>query len=279
MGKDKKDTLSAKDKADAHQIIATHHVYCWREHPCIFGVYGGRHSLRLACARQSVFLEDRELAGCVLDHAPRACDHAAAQYTGHNFTPAGMLKFAHAAGDALSSAEEALHAALAKAGALSDLFGHSDRSRCAGVLVMAKGLSRRECEETTVHECMHGLFYGDMTLQTAVRNYWHCALSDKQRDAWIHFLMDPGYNAERDEEIAVNELLAYMCTEKQLFSENSSEIHEVRTIRDGFVQAIQQHVPPPAPSVGQAGCMWQCASSVAPISVARAVKGKSSRRR
>lgn len=272
--------MSAKDKADARHNIAIPYVYCWREHPCVwFAVYGGRQSLRLACARQSVFLEDRELAGSVLAHAPRACDHAAAYYTGHNFTPAGMLNFAEAAGEGLSPAEEALHAALAKAGALSDLLGTGNRWRCAGVLVMARGLSRRECEETIVHECMHGLFYGDMTLQTAVRNYWHGALSDKQRDAWTNFLLDLGYNAKRDEEIAVNELLAYMCTEKQLFGDNSSEIHEVRTIREEFVQAIQQHVPPPAPSVGQAGCMWEWASSVAPSSGARAAKGRSSRRR
>merc|ERR1712151_460758 len=172
-----------------------------------------------------------------------------------------------------------LHVALATVGAFSDPCGRSAGSRCAGVLAIAKGLSRRECEDTLVHECMHGLFYGHMTLQTAVKDYWHQMLSEKQRDAWIHFLMKLGYNAERDEEIAVNELLAYMCTEKHLFSEKNSEIDEIRTMRDGFVAAIAQHVPSPAPSVGQAGCMWQWANGVVTRNVPRAVKGKSSRRR
>merc|ERR1712187_1077179 len=127
---------------------------------------------------------------------------------------------------------------------------------CAGVLALAKGLSRLECEDTLVHECMHGRFYSYSALRQATWTYWHTKLLDSQRASWVDFLSRFGYNAERDETIAVNELLAYMCTEKQLFSENSSEIHEVRAIRDAFVAAIQQHVPSPAPSVGQAGGVW-----------------------
>merc|ERR1712232_848333 len=173
-------------------------VYCWREHPCVwFAVFGGRHSLRLACARQSVFLEDHQLAGCILDQTPRACDHSAAQYTGHNFTPEGMMGFAQAVDDNLFPAEESLFVALAQAGALSGPSEHSNKTECAGVLAVSKGLSRRECEDTLVHECMHGLFYGHQVLRTAVQRHWHNALSDKQRCAWINFLVDLGYNAER----------------------------------------------------------------------------------
>mmetsp|Transcript_8976 Transcript_8976/g.14697 ORF Transcript_8976/g.14697 Transcript_8976/m.14697 type:complete len:200 (+) Transcript_8976:540-1139(+) len=146
-----------------------------------------------------------------------------------------------------------------------------------GVLALGKGLSRQECEDTLVHECMHGLFYGHSLLQQAVNDHWQNVLSDNQRIAWIRFLVNHGYNAERDQELAVNELLAYMCTEKQLFSENSSQIQEVRSIRKDFVEAIQHQVPLPAPSVGQAGCIWEWPPSSA-LS-AEVSKGRRSKRR
>mmetsp|Transcript_160170 Transcript_160170/g.282505 ORF Transcript_160170/g.282505 Transcript_160170/m.282505 type:complete len:290 (+) Transcript_160170:290-1159(+) len=270
----KNDARSAKAGVQQPPSIASPEVYCWREHPSVwFAVYGGRHSLRLACARTSVFLEDHELAGCVLNETPRSCDHAAAQYSGHNFSPQGLLGFAHAAGPRLSPSEDALLAALAKAGAFSSKCAPG----CAGVLALGKGLSRQECEDTLVHECMHGLFYGHSLLQQAVNDHWQNVLSDNQRIAWIRFLVNHGYNAERDQELAVNELLAYMCTEKQLFSENSSQIQEVRSIRKDFVEAIQHQVPLPAPSVGQAGCIWEWPPSSA-LS-AEVSKGRRSKRR
>lgn len=269
----KNDTQSAGQKIEKSQVpsVSSPQIYCWREHPCIwFAVYGGRHSLRLACARTSVFLEDHELAGCVLDQTPRACDHAAAQYSGHNFTPQGLLRFAHVAGSRLSSSEEALLVALAEAGAFSSTYSLS----CAGVLVVGKGLSRQECGDTLVHECMHGLFYGDSLLRKAVKDHWQNVLSEKQRFAWIRFLVNLGYNAEHDEELAVNELLAYMCTEKLLFSENSSQIQEIRSIRKDFVDSIQHHVPLPAPSVGQAGCMWEWPSTALSADLCKSRRSK-----
>lgn len=260
------------------QGVASPQVYCWREHPSVwFAVYGGRHSLRLACARQSVFLEDHEREGCALDRAPRAADHAAAQYSCHNFTPEGMLRFTRAAGDRLSPPEVALFSALAKAGALSDPCEQGKASVCSGVLAVGKGLSRQECEDTLVHECMHGLFYGCFVLRKAVKDHWHNVLSSRQRAAWANFLVDLGYNAERDEELAVNELLAYMCTEKQLLSRHKSNIRELSTIRDAFVAAIQQHVPSPAPTVGQAGCIWVWARSA--TKTQQGCKNRNSRRR
>lgn len=264
-GKSKQKTnkaLLSDKKRECQQGFAFPRVYFWRDHPSVwFVVFDGRHSLRLACARQSVFLEDHELAGCVLDQTPRASDHAAAEYSGHNFTLQGMLRFASAAGENLSPPEETLLIALAEAGALSDQKGTAPL--CAGVVAIGKGLSRQECENTLVHECMHGLFYGHLVLRNAVEDYWRNMISSTQQNAWVHFLMNLGYNAKRDEEIAVNELLAYMCTEKQLFRDKSPHVREVCEIRDGFVAAIQQHVPFPAPSVGQAGCVWAWASSVA----------------
>merc|ERR1712176_1384246 len=167
----------------------------------------------------------------------------------------------------------------AQAGALSGPSENSNKAECAGILAVAKGLSRRECEDTLVHECMHGLFYGHQALRTAVQHHWHNALSDKQRRAWINFLVDLGYNAERDEILALNELLAYMCTEKLLFSESNSNIDEVRSIRDGFIAAIQQHVPVPAPAVGFAGCIWEWVSCEVASSISSGAKGKYSKRK
>lgn len=244
---------------DNSPSIANPKVYYWDQHPSVwFAVYGGRHSLRLACARQSVFLEDRRLAGTVLEEIPRSCDHAAAGYSGHNFTPEGMFCFRQAAcsGEGITSSEKALHTALAKAGAWSVTDGSGSIPRCAGVLAVAKGLSRQECEDTLVHECMHGLFYSDSVLREAVWNQWQTVLSEPQRTLWIAFLDKLGYNAARDETLAVNELLAYMCTEKQLLNENNESIQELCKIRKTFVAAIQNKVPVP-PCVGQAGCIWQ----------------------
>jgi len=240
-------------------------IYYWQEHPAVwFAVYGGRQSLRLACSRLSVFLEDRELAGSVLPETPNACDHAAAQYTGHNVTPDGLQRFTAVVvtkPGGLTAAEKTLVNALAHAGAWARGGGKRNVVKCAGVLAIAKGLSKAESADTLVHECMHGLFYADHTLRSAVSDYWHNVLSPEHRSQWAHFLFSLGYNAKHDDELAANELLAYMCTERRLFSVGGGAPEAVCAIRDAFVASIRKVVPVPAPCVGSSGCVWQFAQT------------------
>merc|ERR1712190_516080 len=87
-------------------------------------------------------------------------------------------------------------------------------------------------------------------------NYWDTMLSEQQKALWTEFLLRLGYNSERDEILAVNEFLAYMSTESQLFAESRGGTTELCKIQEGFIATIEAKVPKP-PCVGQAGCVWQ----------------------
>lgn len=62
------------------------------------------------------------------------------------------------------------------------------------------------------------VFYVDAQYERACRDYWDAAVSDSDKDAWREFLTELRYNAD-DETLAVNELQAYMTTERVMFDD------------------------------------------------------------
>ena len=87
------------------------------------------------------------------------------------------------------------------------------------VLAAVAGSSdRNEVRDALLHEAMHMVFYVDAQYERACRDYWDAAVSDSDKVAWREFLTELRYNAD-DETLAVNELQAYMTTERVMFDD------------------------------------------------------------
>eukprot|EP01062_Namystynia_karyoxenos_P054783 TRINITY_DN452_c1_g1_i1.p4 TRINITY_DN452_c1_g1~~TRINITY_DN452_c1_g1_i1.p4 ORF type:complete len:324 (+),score=122.55 TRINITY_DN452_c1_g1_i1:77-973(+) len=184
----------------------------WREHPAVaFVVFGSRPELRRAAGRLSVFLEDPKDRGTVLPHPPEPQRHAAAAYSGHNCRAADCQAFAAAAAECgveLTAEERQLFALAAQLG---------ESHGVVGLLVLSRGLDQQEARDTLQHESHHGLFYAYPELAAAAWGWWREKAAEEDRDAWRGFLAAHGYDPGH-EELAVNELLAYMCTERKLLA-------------------------------------------------------------
>jgi len=192
-------------------------VFRWEEHESvIFLVFPNRIVLRHALARLSVFLEDPKHAGEVVEPNMRPGKYAATNYTGHNFRPSDLKQFVDAVSRSewsLEPEEERLRDTIA--GELEEDWESEDLGKGVGCIATSRGLSGSEVSGTLKHEAMHGLFYAHESLREASWSFWSKALNREQRTLWQVFLASFGYNYD-NEELCVNEMLAYLYTEEQL---------------------------------------------------------------
>ena len=181
---------------------------------------------RDAMGRPSIFLEDAELHGTVVERIPSGQRGGVANYSGHNMRASDLARFLNVlratrpGGAAETAAEAAMVRALKNVGALvTNKDGSFATARDDPVLAAVAGSSdRNEVRDALLHEAMHMVFYVDAQYERACRDYWDAAVSDSDKDAWREFLTELRYNAD-DETLAVNELQAYMTTERVMFDD------------------------------------------------------------
>ena len=181
---------------------------------------------RDAMGRPSIFLEDAELHGTVVERIPSGQRGGVANYSGHNMRASDLARFLNVlratrpGGAAETAAEAAMVRALKNVGALvTNKDGSFAAARDDPVLAAVAGSSdRNEVRDALLHEAMHMVFYVDARYERACRDYWDAAVSDSDKDAWREFLTELRYNAD-DETLAVNELQAYMTTERVMFDD------------------------------------------------------------
>ena len=181
---------------------------------------------RDALGRASVFLEDLDDASRVVDRLPSGQRGGVANYSGHNMRLGDLARFdaaCRAANKPLWPAERALVEALVDAGALAprDASGAlrvADRrpgfEPC--VAAVARSSDKAEVRDALLHEAMHMVFYRDERYAARCLEWWRSEATDAERDAWIAFLRNLRYDIA-NEELVVNELQAYMCTERAMF--------------------------------------------------------------
>ena len=107
------------------------------------------------------------------------------------------------------------------------------------------------------------VFYVDEAFAERCWSFWRERATERDKTAWIAFLRDLRYNVE-DEELVVNELQAYMCTERQMFGESGGGGRggkrgggggggggddALASLQARFAAFIKEHLPSP-PSVG-----------------------------
>jgi len=181
---------------------------------------------RDAMGRPSIFLEDAELHGTVVERIPSGQRGGVANYSGHNMRASDLARFLNTlratrpGGAAETAAEAAMVTALKNVGALvTTKDGSVASARDDHVLAAVAGSSdRNEVRDALLHEAMHMVFYVDAEYERLCRDYWDTAVSDSDKDAWRAFLTELRYNAD-DETLVVNELQAYMATERVMFDD------------------------------------------------------------
>ena len=181
---------------------------------------------RDAMGRPSIFLEDAELHGTVVERIPSGQRGGVANYSGHNMRASDLARFLNVlratrpGGAAETAAEAAMVRALKNVGALvTNKDGSFAAARDDPVLAAVAGSSdRNEVRDALLHEAMHMVFYVDPEYERACRDYWESSMTDSDKDAWRAFLTELRYNAD-DETLAVNELQAYMTTERVMFDD------------------------------------------------------------
>ena len=181
---------------------------------------------RDAMGRPSIFLEDAELHGTVVERIPSGQRGGVANYSGHNMRASDLARFLNVlratmpGGAAENASEAAMVRALKNVGALvTKKDGSVAAARDDPVLAAVAGSSdRNEVRDALLHEAMHMVFYVDPEYERACRDYWESSMTDSDKDAWRAFLTELRYNAN-DETLVMNELQAYMATERVMFDD------------------------------------------------------------
>ena len=199
----------------------------WARDACVLLLrFPSAAAQRDALGRASVFLEDLDDASRVVDRLPSGQRGGVANYSGHNMRLGDLARFdaaCRAANKPLWPAERALVEALVDAGALAprDATGAlrvADRrpgfEPC--VAAVARSSDKAEVRDALLHEAMHMVFYRDERYAARCLEWWRSEATDAERDAWIAFLRNLRYDVA-NEELVVNELQAYMCTERAMF--------------------------------------------------------------
>ena len=229
-------------------------TFWWEGHDSVlFLLYPNRIALRNALTRLSVFLEDPSESGRVVAPSDvRPGRFVAASYTGHNFRPADFARFASEArrqGHELDENESKLAGLLA-----SEFPGYEAGGEGPGwgCIATARGLNKAEVAGTLLHESMHGLFYADEGLRRASWSFWE-DLSLPRKDLWRGFLGSLGYDSS-NEELCVNEMLAYLATERDLLRRYAArseggegEGATLEVVQADFVRFVEGHIPEPKP--------------------------------
>ena len=226
---------------------------------------------RDAMGRPSIFLEDLDLHGTIPERVPTGQRGGVANYSGHNMRARDLARFINRlraerpGGAAETPAESSLVAALSSCGALrSDKSGRVVAARDDLVVAAVAGSSdKNEVRDALLHEAMHMVFYVDEAFAERCWSFWRERATERDKTAWIAFLRDLRYNVE-DEELVVNELQAYMCTERQMFGESGGGGRggkrgggggggggddALASLQARFAAFIKEHLPSP-PSVG-----------------------------
>jgi hypothetical protein len=147
------------------------------------------------------------------------------------------LNLAKRTGEGLNDAERRLVACLLTADAIRadkesgeyvSGFGGLSASRFGsgkgGGLVIAAVAGSSDAGETrdaVLHEAMHMVFYGDEKFARSCQTFWEDQVDANEKRAWMDFLKDLRYDV-KDDELVVNELQAYMCTERRMFGNGGS---------------------------------------------------------
>jgi hypothetical protein len=195
---------------------------------------------RDAMGRASMFLEDLDSRGTLVDFVPSGQRGGVANYSGHNMRVLDLCRFLNLAkrtGEGLNDAERRLVARLLSADAIRtdkesgeyvSGFGGVPNSKFGsgkgGGLVIAAVAGSSDAGETrdaVLHEAMHMVFYGDEKFARSCRTFWEDQVDAFEKRAWMDFLKDLRYDV-KDDELVVNELQAYMCTERRMFGNGGS---------------------------------------------------------
>ena len=237
-------------------------VFRWDEDPRVYLLhFASAAAQRDAMGRASIFLEDLDSRGTLVDRVPSGQRGGVANYSGHNMRVGDFCRFlnlaqAHGSESApgepscggLNDAERGLAARLLGAGAIrtepaSGAFAvglggsrsshghrqsgakhakHGDWHGGGPVIAAVAGSSdAAETRDAVLHEAMHMVFYGDDAFARSCRAFWETEVDADEKRTWIEFLRDLRYDVT-DEELVVNELQAYMCTERRMFGNGGS---------------------------------------------------------
>jgi hypothetical protein len=215
-----------------------------------------------ALGRCSLFLEDLDLHGTIVEFIPTGQRGGVANYSGHNMRVADLCRFLNLlrvqapGGKDTNDAENALVECLVKANVMrvdktTGEFSAAASSSCVGkkngstyshsaksphgseygaygdyspianesgyvIAAVAGSSDKTETRNAVLHEAMHMIWYGDGEFAERCYEFWQNDVTDEEKKTWTTFLSDLKYNTQ-DLELVVNELQAYMCTERQMF--------------------------------------------------------------
>ena len=230
-------------------------------------------SQKLALGRASVWLEDVLYANEIVEQIPSGFSGGVANYSGHNMRVISFCEFLNTCkrlGKQLFREEEKLKTVLiANAIVRTNKIGEFE-SACvkdkdewneekSAILAVCSSSDKEEVKDALIHEAMHGMFYVNQKFRKFCYEFWETELDAKERALWINFLVNLRYNAEKDEEIAVNELQAYMSTERKLFevtgNKSNDETHTLKGIQIKFSASAKKqnasNILNHTPSIGQ----------------------------
>ena len=221
-------------------------VFRWDRDPRVYLLhFASAAAQRDAMGRASIFLEDLESHGALVDRVPSGQRGGVANYSGHNMRLGDLCRFlnlAKARECGLNDAESGLAARLLGAGAIrtdaaSGAFavglggsGHRQSNPKNGgewrgggpvIAAVAGSSDAGETRDAVLHEAMHMVFYGDDAFAQSCRAFWETEVDADEKRTWIDFLRDLRYDVT-NEELVVNELQAYMCTERRMFGNGGS---------------------------------------------------------
>jgi hypothetical protein len=229
------------DEPDTGAFTSSVSLYRWDADARVFLLhFASAAAQRDAMGRASMFLEDLDSRGTLVDRVPSGQRGGVANYSGHNMRVGDLCRFLNLAkrtGEGLHDAERRLVARLLTADAIRtdkesgeyvSGFGGVPASKFGsgkgGGLVIAAVAGSSDAGETrdaVLHEAMHMVFYGDEKFARSCQTFWEDQVDAFEKRAWMDFLKDLRYDV-KDDELVVNELQAYMCTERRMFGNGGS---------------------------------------------------------
>lgn len=208
----------------------------------------------MALGRASVFLEDVDLHGRVVEQIPSGQSGGAANYSGHNMRVNSWCAFLNKCKEekrALFDEEKALRDRLMElrivrtnkrgeyeSGLAKDNDPWHPSEEQSAILAVCSSSDKEEVRDALIHEAMHGVFYISRAFQKFCYWFWEESMTEEERKTWVDFLVGLRYNAENDVELAVNELQAYMATERKLFE--ASDAAGLKQLQLKFSRAITE---------------------------------------
>jgi hypothetical protein len=209
---------------------------------------------KMALGRASVFLEDVDLHGQIVSSIPSGRSGGAANYSGHNMRVNSFCTFLNRCKEEtkeLFGEEKVLRDRLMECKIMrtnkrgeyeSSLAKDNDRwhpsEEQSAILAVCSSSDKKEVRDALIHEAMHGVFYVSRAFQKFCYWFWEESMTEEERKTWVNFLIGLRYNASTDTELAVNELQAYMATERKLFE--ASEAAELKQLQLKFSRAMTE---------------------------------------